>query len=286
MFENLIGNNEVKKFLSDSLINQKTSHSYIFKGEEGIGKKLFAREFAKGLLCLNNEVGNDKCDSCIKYNAGSNPDYNEIEPDGKRIKIDQIRKLQEKIQERPIISNKKVYIIDNADTMTEESQNCLLKTLEEPPKYATIILITTDENKLLPTIKSRCIMIKFDTIPNEKLRKYLPNYTDNQIKLLGGSFKNLENIEEIEENYRKLQEIVDVMRNGNKIDLIEKSELLYNQKDNIMVLLDYLNIILLEQNILEPIFLVESTKRKILYNNNYEMCIDGLLIESWNVLHK
>ena len=243
MFEALIGNEDIKKSLSESLKNQKTSHSYIFKGEAGVGKKLFAQDFAKGILCLNNVGGNDNCDSCIKYNAGSNPDYNEIEPDGKRIKIDQIRKMQEKIQERPIISDKKVYIIDNADTMTEESQNCLLKTLEEPPRYATIILITTDENKLLPTIKSRCITIKFDIISNEELRKHLPNYTDNQIKLLGGSFKNIDNIEEIEQNYKKLQEIADVMKNGNKLELIEKSELLYNQKDSIIVLLDYLNII-------------------------------------------
>lgn len=188
MFEALIGNNHIKVTLNELVENKTISHSYIFKGIEGIGKKQFAREFAKNIMCLNRNGCEDKCSSCIKFNANSHPDYNEIFPDGKKIKIDQIRKLQEKVSEKPIISEKKIYILDDADMMTEESQNCLLKTLEEPPEYAVIILIVTDDNKLLPTIKSRCVMIKFNKILDEELRHHLTDITDNQIKLLRRKF--------------------------------------------------------------------------------------------------
>ena len=86
---------------------------------------------------------------------------------GNSVKIEQIRWLQKKIQEKPILSDKKVCIIDNAETMTTEAQNCLLKTLEEPPEFATIILIGTNENAFLSTIKSRCMILKFRPIEEE-----------------------------------------------------------------------------------------------------------------------
>ena len=92
--------------------------------------------------------------------------------DGKSIKIEQIRYMQEKIAEKPIASNKKVYIINNSDTMTKEAQNCLLKTLEEPPEYAVIILVLANENNMLNTIKSRCTKIMFNPISKEEIIHY------------------------------------------------------------------------------------------------------------------
>ena len=134
MFENIVGNAKNKEILEKLIKIEKTVHSYMFIGEEGIGKKLIAKEFAKMLLCTYEEQKYcDHCKSCIGFNSNNNPDFYIIEPDGNSIKIDQIRQMQEEIYTKPIISNKKVYIIDNADTMTKEAQNCLLKTLEEPP---------------------------------------------------------------------------------------------------------------------------------------------------------
>ena len=100
--------------------------------------------------------------------------------DGKSIKIEQIRYMQEKIAEKPITSNKKIYIIDNSDTMTKEAQNCLLKTLEEPPEYAVIILLVSNENNILNTIKSRCTKILFNPLSKEELLYYL-NQNDIEI---------------------------------------------------------------------------------------------------------
>ena len=161
-FDNIVGNNKIKDFLNQSIGEQHVSHSYLFVGIDGIGKTLFAREFAKKILCLNGK--GDSCESCIKWDSNNHPDFLQIEPENNTIKIEQIRNMQEEISVKPIASNKKVFLIVNSDCMTKESQNCLLKTLEEPPEYATIILTTYNESKLLNTIKSRCMKIPFQKI--------------------------------------------------------------------------------------------------------------------------
>ena len=173
MFDNILGNEKIKQELIQSVKLNKISHSYMFLGTSGIGKKQIAKEFAKMLLCLNNEKYCNKCKSCIEFDSGNNPDFQIIEPDELSIKIEQIRQMQRKIIESPIVSKKKVYIIDNADLMTIEAQNCLLKTLEEPPEFVTIILIGSKENNFLSTIKSRCTIIKFQNISNNDIKKYL-----------------------------------------------------------------------------------------------------------------
>ena len=115
MFENILGNQKIKEKLKKSINEDKILHSYLFIGIEGIGKKLIAKEFAKAILCLNDIKYCNNCKSCIEFSSNNNPDFLYIEPDGNNIKIEQIREMQKKIQEKPIISQKKVYIIDNAD---------------------------------------------------------------------------------------------------------------------------------------------------------------------------
>lgn len=172
-FINIIGNDKVKELLTNSINSNNLVHSYMFVGPDGIGKKLFATELSKIVLCTSAEKACNSCSSCIKFNSNNHPDFTIIDSeDGKNIKIGQIRLLQEQISEKPIVSEKKVYIINNADLMTIEAQNCLLKTLEEPPEYALIILILANENKLLNTIKSRCTKISFNKLTNEDLQTY------------------------------------------------------------------------------------------------------------------
>lgn len=160
-FENIVGNKEVKQLLIHSVSTSNILHSYMFVGIDGIGKCLFAKEFAREILASTVELDN-------------NPDFMLIDDaeDGKSIKIEQVRYMQEKIAEKPITSNKKVYIINNSDTMTKEAQNCLLKTLEEPPEYAVIILILANENNMLNTIKSRCTKIMFNPLSKEEILHY------------------------------------------------------------------------------------------------------------------
>ena len=129
MFENIIGHKEIKKSLINTVKANKTSHSYMFIGIEGIGKKMIAKEFAKMLLCTDETKYCNNCKSCIEFDTNNNPDFMLIEPDGNSLKIEQIRILQKKIQEKPIISNNKVYIINNADKMTRRSSKLFTKNI-------------------------------------------------------------------------------------------------------------------------------------------------------------
>lgn len=285
MFENIIGNDNVKESLIKAVNSNTVSHSYLFTGKSGIGKKIFAKELAKKVMCL----GKDNCESCIKFNANSNPDFQIIIPDGKAIRIDQIRNLQSKIVEKPIISNKKVYIIDNADTMTEESQNCLLKTLEEPPEYAMIILIASNENRILQTIKSRCIIIKFEDLTDRQISNFLHLDNKELVKLCGGSLENAAKIEENKDIYIRLKQMTDDLQKGSLIDALSNN-ILYSLKDNILEMLDYLNVIFFEkskENIKasKAISIIEKTKEKLIANNNFDMSIDYMIIHIWEEFH-
>ena len=315
LFENIVGNNKIKESLKIAVKSNNVSHSYLFVGKAGVGKKLFAKDLAKKVMCLGsnnvsqNNVLNiandnvekvkseslslefDSCESCTKFDANSNPDFSVIEPDGKSIKIEQIRNLQARIVEKPISSSKKVYIIDDADTMTEESQNCLLKTLEEPPEYAMIILIASNENRMLQTIKSRCVIIRFEDLTKEEISQILHTNDQDIIRLCEGSVAKAETISEKREMFAQLKIIADYLSKNSLIDVLNNSDLLYSSKDDIMTLLDFLNIIFFEkakENIKysKAINIIEKTKKKILANNNYDMCIDYMLMHIWEELHK
>ncbi len=144
---NIIGHEKVKEFLDKSLTNNKIANSYIFSGAKGLGKFRMAKIFAKNLQC---DFSDNMPDCCI------------IDEGGKNIGIDVIReKIINDIVVFPMQKKYKIYIIKNAQKLTVQAQNALLKTLEEPPEYAVIILICNDERKLLDTIKSRSIILHF-----------------------------------------------------------------------------------------------------------------------------
>ena len=288
MFENLVGNEKVKEYLNSIIENKNISHSFMFVGKPGIGKKQFAHQYAEMIMCLQDGKcdGNSvKCDSCVKFEGNANPDYAEILPDGKTLKIEQVRNLQARIVEKPITSRRKVYVIDDADLMSEESQNCLLKTLEEPPEYAVIILIVSNESRILPTIKSRCVIIKFQPLTSKEIKQVKPELSDDLIQLLEGSLQNAENIEQKKEQYAQLLNIVNVLENKQLVEVFNSADLLYKGKDDIITLLEYLNLIFFSRNEINAIPIIEKTKKKILANNNYDMTIDYCLMNIWDELH-
>lgn len=296
MFEKIIGNEVIKEMLKTGIQNKTISHSYLFVGIQGIGKKLLAQEFAKQILCLA-EKQNCNCKSCIEFETNNHPDYMLIEPDGNSIKIEQIRFLQKKIQEKPIIASKKVYIINDAEKMTTEAQNCLLKTLEEPPEFATIILIGTQENLFLPTIKSRCMILKFMAIEDEEIEQYLKNNYElnfdhlpkNRLKLFQGSIGKAIALKDKQEQYDKIENLVENLKQKDLLEIVHLAEDLYKAKEEIIEILEYINILLLEQakeNYLYTncIEIVENTKKRLKQNANYDMCIDNLLFNLWEEL--
>ena len=291
MFQNILGNNKIKESLQESIKQNKVSHSYLFVGKSGIGKKMIAKEFAKAILCLGDNKYCDNCKSCLEFDGQNNPDFFIVEPDGNTIKIDQIRNMQKGVQEKPIISRSKVYIIDNADFMTKEAQNALLKTLEEPPEFVTIILIGENENEFLTTIKSRCMIIHFNSISDSDMEKYLQenynmNVTSNMLDVFQGSIGKAIELKDKQEEYLIIEQAIENIEKEDLIDLIKKLDILYTSKDEIFDMLDYINIILLKKSkenvkYTDCIKIVENTKRRIDQNANYDMSIDNMLFNIW-----
>ena len=268
MFEDILGNDDVKKYLTNCIENKNFSHSYIFSGIKGVGKYTFAKDFAKCILE----------DSMMQ-------DYYELGPDGKSIKVAQIRELQNVINIKPIFSKKSVYIIDDADLMTIEAQNSLLKILEEPPEYAVIILIVHNERSVLSTVKSRCINIKFSKLSDKDIKKYFLkndlNFEDKNInvfKVLDGSLNNIDFIKDDYDELLNLTVFVTNLKKNKVINFFQEASVFYDNHDKIIRLLEYLNILLFENSYFQLIEIVEKTKNKILMNNNFEMCIDYMIL--------
>lgn len=291
-FENLIGNDKIKEILNNTIETKKVMHSYMFIGPNGIGKTLFAREFAKMILCMgDNKLHCNNCKSCIELENNNNPDFIEIEPDNGTIKIETIRRMQQTVLEKPIISNKKVYIIKDADLMTKEAGNCLLKTLEEPPSYITIIMTGSNESMFLNTIKSRCAKISFQKIPDKELKEFLEKrYTikleEDLLKACEGSIEKALIVNEKKEQYEEISKIFGNIENYKLIDVINKLEFMYKNKEDIHQNLDYINIILSNKALKNPQYLkyieaVEQTKKNLKANSNYDMSIDSMLYKIW-----
>lgn len=296
MFEDILGNDKIKEYLKTTLKQNNISHSYLFVGIEGIGKKLIAKEFAKQILCLENGNCINKCKSCIEFESGNNPDFEIIEPDGNSIKIEQIRNMQKKIQEKPIICDKKIYIINDSEKMTKEAQNCLLKTLEEPPKYAIIILIGNNENLFLDTIKSRCIILHFKNIENQYIKEFLKenysieNLDENIIKIFQGSIGKSIELKDKIEKYFMIEKIVLEMEKKDLIDIVNMAKVIYDSKEEIYSILEYMNVVLLQltrknYQYIRCIEIVENTKERLKNNGNFDMCIDNMIFNMWGEIN-
>ncbi len=291
-FEKLIGNEQVKETLNNIIQNNSLTHSYMFVGPSGVGKTLFAKEFAKMILCENKETKPcGKCKSCIELQNNNNPDLIEIEPENTAIKIEQIRQMQSKILEKPIISDKKVYIIKDADQMTKDASNCLLKTLEEPPSFITIIMTGTNESLFLNTIKSRCVKIAFNKIQDNILKKFLENnygftINDNILKACEGSIEKAIRVNERKQEYEEATKIFSNIENYKLLDVLNRLDFMYKNKENIYEILDYINIILSNKLLNNPRYIryieaVEQTKKNLKQNSNYDMSIDNMLYKIW-----
>ena len=175
-FEEILGNEMVKDHFKKAIQNHKISHAYILTGEAGMGRKSIANAFAMTLLC---EKGGSEpcmsCHSCKQVMSGNHPDliYVTHEKPGS-IGVDDVREqINDTIMIRPYSSYYKIYIVDEAEKMTVQAQNALLKTIEEPPSYAVIILITTNQEAFLPTILSRCVQMKLKPLKDFTIKSYL-----------------------------------------------------------------------------------------------------------------
>lgn len=177
-FKDVVGHKNIIKYIESAVSADAVSHAYILNGERGSGKKLLANLFAMSLQCQNRNPDGDacgKCQSCKQALSGNQPDIIRVTHEKPNsISVDDIRtQLNNDIVIKPYSSAYKVYIVEDADLMTVQAQNALLKTIEEPPAYAVIMLLTENAEILLPTIRSRCVMMKLRNIKDKLVKKYL-----------------------------------------------------------------------------------------------------------------
>ena len=278
-FKHILGNEKNKEILEKIIKTNKIANSYLFIGKSGIGKKLFAKEFAKALLEIdeNQEL--------------LHPDYTFIDSNGGEkqniIEVNQIKKdLIHVISKSPIKAKRRVFIIDEAEKMNIVAQNAFLKTLEETPAKAVIILICSDKSKLLPTIISRCVQINFSNIENDIIKKYLENNeiecSKEIIKICDGSFEKVMNIKKYKEDLKQFSICIKNILNKNTIEALNSIEEYSKEtnKEKMILLLDYLNVILFEKGLYNKISIVEKAKEKIQseFNYNKEMILDEMIM--------
>ncbi|MFC6335138.1 DNA polymerase III subunit delta' [Paenibacillus septentrionalis] len=154
---------KAKRMLKNAFLQERISHAYLFEGPSGTGKLACAKAFAKTLFCLQPIAGEacNQCLECRKFDNENQPDLRYIVPEGQSIKIDQIRQLQRDLSYRTTASSRMIYIIEQADKMTVQAANSLLKFLEEPVSPVVAILITSNSQAILPTIRSRTMSVPF-----------------------------------------------------------------------------------------------------------------------------
>jgi DNA polymerase-3 subunit delta' len=250
-FKDVLGHSRPITLLQRAIKNEKVVNSYLFLGNEGIGKKYAALQFAKALNCLGGEAKKedacDHCASCKKIDNALHPDVLLIEPEGQYIKVDQVRQMQRQLAYKPYEGRHRVCILTAADRMAPHIPNTLLKTLEEPPLHTVIILLANNSRFILPTILSRCQPIRFNPLPIPTLSKWLTEgkgVNEAEARLLaslseGSPGKALEIQEEIRQIPREelLKDWI-----GLKSLSIEKmwswAESLPSQRENLLLILE------------------------------------------------
>jgi len=304
---------QLKRLISLDL----AGHAYALSGPDGIGKKTLALAFIKDLLCLESGSENCKCISCRTFNERTNPDFYEVTSDKKSIGVDSIRDMLDDAAHRPTYGKRKAYLIDDAELMTVQAQNCLLKTLEEPSGYVVIILLTTNFEALLPTIQSRTVNLRMAPYTEDEMKKIICSGYNVPNELLefiikfsngipGRAIRMIEEgkINDLRSNIFQLLVKPDdfsLVENVRKTLLDSREELssvfdilLSVYRDCLMIKLDMENKLINSDKkdiikhiassyenykLLDKISNLEKMRRNFDYNINYQLGVDALLLE-------
>jgi DNA polymerase-3 subunit delta' len=214
--KDILGQEQAIEILRGSILKNRIAHAYIFTGDDGIGKKLTAINFAKALNCEKNrnalsvmrdELKNnaqhavhstqyeidccDKCSSCIRINKASHPDVFFIEPDNGQIKVEVIRALERSLSYKAFEGNWKIAIIDSADALNQSAANAFLKTLEEPPAHSLLVLVSSMPELIPATIRSRCQKINFLPLPLFKISELIEHRRSSETEDMKGQHTSL-----------------------------------------------------------------------------------------------
>ncbi len=261
---NIIGHEKEITLLNNLIKDDKIGHAYMFLGKNGIGKKLVAIEFAKK---INNVDFLDEADFKI------------ITPENDLIKVEEIRNLISNVYLKPTYLKRKIFIIDDAEKMNVNAQNALLKILEEPPAYATIILIVSNKEKIIKTIQSRVTEIKFNPLTDEEIEKIIGN--NKNIKFARGSVSRALALAE-NDYYDISQELIKLFSQKNFLDINKKVS---ENKDNIIKILEFIKLIYYSEinkdtsEKVEIISIIDEALKNLNRNANTDMTLDKMIIQ-------
>ena len=229
----------------------RLAHAYLFCGARGCGKKTLARLLAQALFCEAEEGERPcgLCPACKRFLSGNHPDVRALSPKGRSIGVDEVRELMDYLSRRPYEGRWHVAIVERADKMTPSAQNALLKTLEEPPEYAVIMLLTSNADALLPTIRSRCVRLDLKVVDDSLVKKYLmerlhvPDYqAEIDASFAQGSIGKAKEAATSEEFSKITENALKILKYANTMEVYELADeikRLSGEKQNIS---DYLDI--------------------------------------------
>ncbi|WP_167957239.1 DNA polymerase III subunit delta' [Anaerosporobacter faecicola] len=277
-FDSIVGHEQIIEHLQNAIKLGKVSHAYIINGEKGMGKKTIAYSFAKTLQCEEHATSAcNSCKSCLQLESGNHPDVIMVTHEKASIGVDDIRvQLNSDIAIKPYSSPYKIYIVDDADKMTEQAQNALLKTIEEPPAYAVILLLTTNSSKLLPTILSRCVTLNLKPVSSDAIKEHLmeqysiPDYMAEMSAtfsqgILGRAIRYASS----EEFTQSKEEVLHLLKYIDDMELYEIMESIKNLASHKLEINDYLDLMILwYRDIL--MFKVTKNPNLLLFKEEYK----------------
>lgn len=253
-FSDIIGQEAIREHLESAVMQNKVSHAYIINGERYSGKEFIAGIFAAALLCddeSNKPCG--KCHNCVQAFSENNPDIIRVTHEKPNIiGVDDIRtQVNNTVLVKPYGGKRKIYIINEAEKMNQQAQNALLKTLEEPPEYTVILLLTTNTNELLQTILSRCVVLNMKPVRDKEVRKFLmeeveiPDYmADICVAFARGNVGKAKLLARNEDFDKIREDAIKLMRNIKEMDVTEVSDAVKRATGYKVEINDFLDIIM------------------------------------------
>lgn len=252
-FTDIVGQEQLKEHLQNAIAMNKVSHAYIINGERNAGKEFIAKVFAMALQCEKKEVEPcGECHSCKQAISRNQPDIIYVSHEKPNtIGVEDIREqINNDIGIKPYSSPRKVYIMNEGEKMTPQAQNALLKTLEEPPAYAVILILTSNVEELLPTIISRCVVLNMKPVSDALVKKYLmeelavPDYKANICVAFArgnvGKAKHLAGSEEFE---KVKEEAISLVKYINDMEINEIVKAIKKITEYNLDINDYLDIL-------------------------------------------
>lgn len=277
-FNNIVGHEQIIEHLQNAIKLNKVSHAYILNSEKGSGKKRIAYTFAKTLQCEEStDTPCGICKSCMQAESNNHPDIITVTHEKASIGVDDIRiQVNNDIGIKPYSSPYKIYIIDDADKMTEQAQNALLKTIEEPPQYAIIMLLTGNANRLLPTILSRCVTLNLKTVRKDLIKDYLiqnlnvPDYLAELSAVFSqGNIGKAIRFASSEEFVAIKEEVLHLLKNIDDMEIYQIIETIKKLSENKLNINDYIDMMILwYRDVL--MFKVTKNPNVLIYKEEYK----------------